>query len=643
MVKQAVILAGGKGTRLAARLNGLPKPLIDIAGKPLLERQIELLKRAGIAEVVLLINHEAEVIRKFCEAHHNWGLKITLIDDGVPLGTAGATLAAWDYLADDFLVVYGDTMLEVDLARMTKFHASHPEVAATLFLHPNDHPHDSDLVELNSAGQVITFHPYPHSPEVFLPNLVNAGLYVVRKNALESWQTTWRIKPQLMDFGRDLFPALLTESKELLGYINPEYIKDCGTPARLDKVTQDFSDGRIAAFSLKEPQRAVFLDRDGVLIHEIHHLHQPEQLTLLPQVGTALKYLNESLYRAIVITNQPVIARGDCTISELQGIHNKLETLLGREGAYLDRILYCPHHPHAGFAGEVVALKIPCQCRKPAIGMIEEAQTDWNIDLRQSWFVGDTTVDMQTAHNARIRSILLETGYGGLDARYPVVADYTLPHLAVAVEFILKIHPELLKQCKEWVLPVMPGEVIIIGGLSRSGKSIFASALKEALMERGITTHILALDGWLKPEDLRELGVLGRYDVQAIKTLFKACINRGEPMTLAVPIYDKKARAAQAIKQSVTIGAQDVIIIEGVVAAALAPAVPVTGVHTWFVEIDESVRKERVLREYALRAKTLDEAVSIYEKRLLDENPIVLESRKNAQRTLDLGLGKDLG
>jgi uridine kinase len=294
-------------------------------------------------------------------------------------------------------------------------------------------------------------------------------------------------------------------------------------------------------------------------------------------------------------------------------------------------------------AGEIAALKIPCQCRKPAIGMIETAQAEWNIDLKHSWFIGDTTVDMQTAHKAGVRSILLETGYGGLDARYPIVADYTLPNLAMAVEFILKTHPELLKQCKEWVLPVMPGEVIIIGGLSRSGKSIFASALKEGLRERCITTHILALDGWLKPEDEREPGVLGRYDVRAIKALFKACINRGQPMTLAVPIYDKKARAAQAIKQSLTIGVQDVIIIEGAVAAALAPAVPVTGVHTWFVEIDESVRKERVLREYARRAKTLDEAVSIYEKRLLDENPIVLESRKNTQRTLDLGLGKDLG
>ena len=275
--------------------------------------------------------------------------------------------------------------------------------------------------------------------------------------------------------------------------------------------------------------------------------------------------------------------------------------------------------------------------------MIEKAQRDWNIDLGKSWLVGDTTVDIQTAHNARIRSILLETGYGGLDARYPVMADYTLPNLAMAVEFILKIHPELLKQCRKWILPVMPGDVIIIGGLSRSGKSIFASALKEALMECGITTHTLALDGWLRPEDEREPGVLGRYDVKAITNLLKACVNRHEPMTLAMPIYDKKARAAQAIKQSLTIGPQDVIIIEGVAAAALAPALDGAGVHTWFVEIDESVRKGRVLREYALRAKTLDEAVSIYEKRLLDENPIVLESRKNAQRTLDLGLGKDLG
>ena len=134
-MKQAVILAGGRGTRLRERLNGLPKPLIDVCGVPLLERQVALLKRYGFTNVLVLVNHAAEQIVDFCAARDNWGLEIDCINDGEPRGTAGATLAVLDRLLDDFLVIYGDTMLEVDLNRFHDFHRRFEGVAATLFLH----------------------------------------------------------------------------------------------------------------------------------------------------------------------------------------------------------------------------------------------------------------------------------------------------------------------------------------------------------------------------------------------------------------------------------------------------------------------------------------------------------------------------
>ena len=241
-MKQAVILAGGKGTRLSTRLAGLPKPLIDVCGKPLLERQIDLLKRYGYTHVFLLVNYGAQYIIDFCATFNNWGIRIDCVDDGEPLGTAGATLAILPRLEENFLVVYGDTMLDVDLARFENFHNSRPDADVTLFLHPNDHPQDSDLVDIDDQGQVCAFYPYPHYANSYYPNLVNAALYYVRRGALDPWRNT----PGSLDFGKDIFPAMLKQGAVLLGYNSPEYIKDCGTPTRLDKVCTDLISGRIA-------------------------------------------------------------------------------------------------------------------------------------------------------------------------------------------------------------------------------------------------------------------------------------------------------------------------------------------------------------------------------------------------------------
>ena len=143
-MKQAVILAGGKGTRLRERLGVLPKPLVDICGKPLLERQIGLVKRYGYTHVLLLVSYASRYVIDFCAGSRDrWGLTIDCIEDGQPLGTAGAVLAQSARLEDDFLVIYGDTMMEIDLSRFHAFHSSRTDVAATLLLHPNDHPYDS--------------------------------------------------------------------------------------------------------------------------------------------------------------------------------------------------------------------------------------------------------------------------------------------------------------------------------------------------------------------------------------------------------------------------------------------------------------------------------------------------------------------
>ncbi|WP_316151122.1 HAD-IIIA family hydrolase [Cupriavidus sp. BIC8F] len=616
-MKQVVILAGGKGTRLRERLGDLPKPLIDVCGVPLLERQVLLAKRYGFNRVLILVNYRAERIAEYCASKANWGLEIQCIDDGEPRGTAGAVLQLLDQLDDEFLLMYGDTMLEVDLDRFHRYHAEGGDVAATLFLHPNDHPQDSDLVEIDEWGNVSGFHPYPHDSARYYPNLVNAALYWIRKSALEPW----RGHAGMLDFGKELFPAMIGRGMTLRGYNSPEYIKDCGTPSRIDKVSADFMSGRIHRAALDIPQMAVFVDRDGTLNREMDHLNEPGQLELLAGVELAVRRLNRSEYRVCVVTNQPVVARGECTPESLRQIHNKLETLLGQEGAYVDRIYYCPHHPDKGFAGEVPELKIDCDCRKPKTGMIEAAVAELNIAKERSWMIGDTTSDLLAAQRAGVRSILVETGYAGLEQKYWVTPDYIVPDFPAAVAFILEIYPGLMERIAPLAHGIEAGSIVFVGGQSRSGKSTFASVLRDTLQNSGKRCHVISTDRWLLSEAERGQGVLGRHDMHALEAAIRSVDPSARPASLSLPGYRKLKRQQVQAAEELQVHPGEIIIVEGVVALTLAEALDAK--HRFFVEIDEAQRRERVVREYILRGVNEVEALRLYEERYAEEVPVV--------------------
>lgn len=438
MTKQLLILAGGLGTRLKARLGDLPKPMIPIGGKPLLEIQVELAKRHGFTDLLIFACYRADLIEAHFGDGSRWGVSIRYIIEKDPLGTAGAVLAGFDLLAEHFVVMYGDTMINVDLDRFWRAHHA-GGADATLLLHPNDHPLDSDLVEVDTHDRVTAFHNRPHPEGKWFQNLVNAGLYVIRRDAIKEWSAA----PLKMDFGKDLFPAMLTRGARLLGYNSPEFIKDIGTPQRYDKICAQYAAGIVARSSFDTPQPAVFLDRDGTLIKEVSSqgLRSLDELELLPGAAGAVHELNLHGFRAVVVTNQPVVAKGFVSEAELKIIHNKLETLLGLEHAFLDRIYHCPHHPEKGFPGERPELKIPCACRKPGIGMIQQAARELNLDLSRSWLIGDSTADLQCAKNAGLRSILVRTGHGGSDGKHTVKADFEFDTLKQAVDFLVQQQP----------------------------------------------------------------------------------------------------------------------------------------------------------------------------------------------------------
>jgi len=420
------------GKRLRERLGDLPKPMIPIGGRPLLEHQIELSKRHGFTNIKVFACYRANVIKEYFGNGSRWGASISYVVEDEPLGTAGAVLAALDQLADRFLVLYGDVMANVDLGRIREAH-NEAKADVTLLVHPNNHPFDSDLVEVDSNGWITEFHNRPHSPDTWYQNLVSAGLYVVERKALRNSPRSAGV----FDFGKDLFPAMLKQGARLLGYNSLEYIKDIGTPERYEKICAEFQVGIVERSSLDTPQPAVFLDRDGTLIREVGGLTSPEQLELLHGAAAAVHELNHRGIRAVMVSNQPVVAKGFCTEADVEAGHRKLQTLLGREHAFLDRLYYCPHHPEKGFEGERPDLKIDCECRKPKPGMIIQAAREMNLDLKNSWLIGDTTVDVETARNAGVKSVLVRTGHAGRDQKFTTEPTLTGENVLDAVQQIL--------------------------------------------------------------------------------------------------------------------------------------------------------------------------------------------------------------
>lgn len=393
-MRKVVIIAGGKGTRIATVNSDIPKAMIPIDGKPIVEYQVEMCKRYGFTEFIFVIGHLGEQIKDYFENGEKWGVDIDYFEERVPLGTAGALAFLKDKLTEDFFVFYGDTVMDFDMCSMLHFHQSH-HADATLFLHPNDHPYDSDIVDIDSERKVRHFYNKPHQPDLVTRNIVNAALFIFSPRILEYIKVG--VKSHIE---KDVLPHCLSKGLNLCGYISSEYIKDMGTPDRYYSVCEDVISGKVARLNKKNPRMAVFLDRDGVISKEVNLLCKPEQMELIQGAAEAIRLINQKGYLAIVITNQPVIARNMCSIEELEYIHAKLETLLGKEHAYLNAIYYCPHHPDGGYPEERKEYKIRCNCRKPAPGMLFQAAKDWNISLRDSYMIGDRNSDMEAGNNA---------------------------------------------------------------------------------------------------------------------------------------------------------------------------------------------------------------------------------------------------
>ena len=405
---KTVIMAGGKGTRISSVARDIPKPMIKIDVVPVLEREIECLKAQGLTDIIITVSHLGQIIIDYFgdgskvspATGKPFGVNIEYYFEEQPLGNAGALFKIKNKLTDDFLLLNADAVFDIDFIRFINYHKEKGGLV-TLFTHPNGHPYDSGLIISDSNGSVLKWLAKEDERPEYYKNRVNAGLHVVSKKILNI-----NIDAPKIDLDRQLLKPLAGTGKMFV-YDSPEYVKDMGTPDRYESVCRDFARGTVKAKNLINKQKAIFLDRDGTINEYVGFLRSPDEFRLLDGVTDAIKKINSSGYLAIVITNQPVIARGEVTFAGLEEIHNKMETLLGRDGAYLDAIYFCPHHPHKGYAGEIPELKFDCDCRKPKAGMIFKAASDFNIDLSASWMIGDGENDVLCGINAGCKTAII--------------------------------------------------------------------------------------------------------------------------------------------------------------------------------------------------------------------------------------------
>lgn len=417
---KVVIMAGGRGTRIAELFPDIPKPLIPVDGMPILEREIRSLASQGFKDIILTVGYLADKIIAYFGNGSQLGVRIGYFVEETPLGNAGALFQLKEKIGEEpFFLLNADAAFDVDFNRMLDFHKKHGGLV-TLFTHPNSHPYDSGLIIADKDGHVEKWLSKEDERPLWYNNRVNAGLHVIDPKVLELSLKNLEIDPTTgypkgkVDLDRQILKPLCGTGK-MFCYDSPEYVKDMGTPERFHQVEADYKNGVVQAKNLHNRQKAIFLDRDGTINKYVGFLRNIDDFELIEGVSDAIKLINQSGYLAIVVTNQPVIARGEVTWEELHEIHKKMETLLGKDGAYIDGNYICPHHPDKGFEGERPEYKFDCDCRKPKPGLLLQAAEDFNIDLSQSFMIGDSENDIEAGKNAGCKqSFMIDSDNGHL-------------------------------------------------------------------------------------------------------------------------------------------------------------------------------------------------------------------------------------
>jgi len=423
---KALLLAGGLGTRLYPLTATVPKCLVPIAGRPLLDVWLDCLAEAGISEGRLNTHALAETVRIYVEQVNAQG-RIHLFESHEPtlLGSAGTVTANVDLAddADQVVVIYADNFSDIDLRPLIAFHRRHGDpLTMVLFRAPD--PRACGIAGLDGEGRIVSFVEKPERP---VSDLANAGLYVIDAAAYREIASMGAF-----DLGFEVLPGFVGRMR---GWVWGGYYLDIGTHEALERAQHEAAklfpgQSRVGNGT---PRPAVFLDRDGTLIEHVPYLSDPAMVSLLPGAAEALKRLRRAGFARVLVTNQSAIGRGMLAVNRLDEIHTELNRQLALQGATIDGIYYCPDAPKSD---DRTVVENPD--RKPGPGMLLRAAADLNLDLGASWMVGDLISDVLAGLNAGCKSILVQSGQTS-QAETDTVAGLApiAPDLAASVDLIL--------------------------------------------------------------------------------------------------------------------------------------------------------------------------------------------------------------
>lgn len=591
-------------------MGGIPLPLLPVAGKPVLQYQLEMLAKQGFPEVIVCGGPFTEAIRAFAGNGSLFGLRIDYAEEKDVPGNAGRLKRLEKYLRDDFLLLHADTLLYMDLNRLVQFH--HTRGAdATLLAQAHERPSEYDLLETDARHRLTGFHPRPHKPGAFYRNLADTGIYVFSPRVFDFIETA-----RNSEFS-DVFSRMLREA-DVYTYHSTEYVRSLSRTQDLESVATDIRSGRMKHNSYFYPQKAIFLDRDGVINPDSDFIKSPEEFELYPYTAAAIQRINQSGYAAVVVTNQSAVARNLCTEADLRRIHDKMETRLGEQGAKVDDIRYCPHHPDRDPVFGSSSYRIDCDCRKPKPGMLLQAADAFHISLADSFMIGDSDRDKEAGKRAGCITIGVRSGKGCADLKTD--PDYLFEDLAESVDFILdnplekhlKTFLSHYEKCTDAHKPF----VILLGGQPRSGKSTLASFLRIEFQKRNQRVLEIKADDWIMPAEHRsgKETVAERFRLKTFENDMLDLFNN-EP--ISVQKYDSRSRSLREDVIYRYIG-QDVVILDGAPLLHSQTLLNLADISA-FTEVDETERRRRFERFYRWKGLSDAQIDRLYAERIADE------------------------
>ena len=392
-----VITVGGKGSRVSSLTEGKSKAEIKITNaKSIIELQLDKLKILN-KKIFILSNKKFTSLDKLINKKYSKN-KIKIIHEEYPLGTAGCLKILQKEKEKTLLIISGDLVFNINFIKILKFHKE-KKSDCTLIVHPNNHPYDSDTVVVDIHSKVKKFQK-KKSNSKNISNLCLSGIFVIKSSILKN------IKANVFqDFSNDVLTKLIKSNKRVFAYNTREYIKDAGTPDRIIQVKKEIKSLKFKMGCIDQKIPAIFLDKDGVINEDKLNFKYQNIKSIFPYVANSIKTINESGYLCILVTNQPVVAKGFVKIQKVKNDLNFLQSFLGLHHCYLDRVYFCPCHPDLGFSGELKKFKRNCSWRKPNNGMLIQANKDLNIDFKKSYFIGDTTNDYLAAKKTGVKFI----------------------------------------------------------------------------------------------------------------------------------------------------------------------------------------------------------------------------------------------